>query len=161
MDPVNQGKYRHEWIIYMGTIMAQKMAQKRATSCLAMFQVLKLRAKVLPEFGFKAQGIALSYEQLTLLEIPAVAYVRPESEDHFTVIRGVSRDHVWIGDPSWGNRRLSRDQFLNMWQTRDDEILKGRLLIVQPINGTPLKSGSFGEPNPHTLPVALQTQRAL
>lgn len=116
-------------------------------------------AKVLPKFGFKAHGVALSYEQLTRLQIPAIAYLKPEREDHFTVIRGVSETHVWLGDPSWGNRVLSREQFLKMWSTRDDQLLVGKLLLIQPIRKTVLRPDAFGEPKPRSLPVRLQTQR--
>jgi hypothetical protein len=37
-------KYRHKCTIYMGTFKTQKMAQIRATSCSAVFQVFKRRA---------------------------------------------------------------------------------------------------------------------
>ena len=118
-------------------------------------------ANVLPKFGFKATGIALSYEQLTRLKIPVVAYLNPERDNHFTVIRGVTNSHVWIGDPSWGNRTLAKARFIEMWQTRDDPLYKGKVLVVQPIDSTPLSAGAFGKPRPNILPESLVTQRGL
>lgn len=118
-------------------------------------------AKVLPQFGFVAQGFALSFEQLTQLKIPAVAYLKPERDDHFTVIRGVSNFHIRVGDPSWGNRTLTKARFLEMWQTRDDELLKGKILVVQPIQAEPLIKEFFSPPEPITLPETVLIQRML
>ena len=39
---------------------------------------------------------------------------------------------VQLGDPSWGNRRFTRHQFLSMWETREDEALKGKVLLLLP-----------------------------
>lgn len=128
------------------------------TDNLASFEDM---ANVLPKFGFVAQGIALSFDQLTKLKIPVVAYLQPERDDHFTVIRGISDSLVWIGDPSWGNRVLTKARFLEMWQTREDEILKGKILLIQPAQSGPLKAGAFDKPKPLSLPNALITQRQL
>lgn len=88
-------------------------------------------AKALPQFGFRAQGFAASWEQLTRLKMPVVVYVKNRKQDHFTVLRGISGDTVWLADPSLGNRTFSREQFLSMWQTRDgDDGLAGKFLAV-------------------------------
>lgn len=44
---------------------------------------------------------------------------------------------------SLGNRRLSRAQFLAMWETRDDAVLKGRLLAVLPLTSSVATSDDF------------------
>jgi predicted double-glycine peptidase len=116
-------------------------------------------AKVLPKFGFKGQGIALSFEQLTHLKVPVVAYLSPEREDHFTVIRGISKDYVWIGDPSWGNRILTRARFLKMWQTRADSNLAGKILVILPQGPQQLAKWAFETPEPHSLPIQLILHR--
>ena len=77
-------------------------------------------AKVLPQFGFRAQGFAASWEQLTRLKMPVVVYVKHRKNDHFSVLRGINKDTVLLADPSMGNRTYSRQQFLAMWQTRHD-----------------------------------------
>jgi predicted double-glycine peptidase len=74
-------------------------------------------AGVLPSLGFKAQGLAVSFEQLSQLQVPVIAYLRLEGKTHFTVLLGTSEDFVWLGDPSWGNRLLSKAHFLTLWQT--------------------------------------------
>ena len=74
-------------------------------------------ARVLPSLGFKAQGLAVSFEQLNQLQVPVIAYLRLDGNTHFTVLLGTSDDFVWLGDPSWGNRLLSKAHFLTLWQT--------------------------------------------
>lgn len=89
-------------------------------------------AKVLAKYGFKGVGVALGFEQLQQLRIPAVVYLRYRGDDHFSVLRGVSQHAVRLADPSWGNRHFSKAQFLQMWHTRDDPTLKGKVLLVLP-----------------------------
>ncbi len=105
-------------------------------------------AEALPAFGFQALGVAISFEQLTTLQEPVIAFVRNGRRDHFTVIRGVSGTHVWLGDPAWGNRVVTRDRFLAMWETRDDSVLKGKVLVIQPEKQLTLKTDAFGQPKP-------------
>ena len=91
--------------------------------------------KALPQFGFKAQGFAASYEQLMRLKAPVVVYLKHRKDDHFSVLRGIDENTVWLADPSLGNRTYSRAQFLDMWQTRSDKDnaeLGGKFLAVLP-----------------------------
>jgi uncharacterized protein len=88
-------------------------------------------AKVVGLYGFKAGGLALNYEQLVKLTVPVVVYLRYRGDDHFSVLRGVSASHVQLADPSWGNRLLSKKQFLNMWETREAP-MKGKILLILP-----------------------------
>jgi predicted double-glycine peptidase len=91
--------------------------------------------KTLPQFGFKAQGFAASYEQLMRLKAPVVVYLKHRKDDHFSVLRGIDENTVWLADPSLGNRTYSKAQFLDMWQTRGDKEnaeLAGKFLAVLP-----------------------------
>ena len=91
--------------------------------------------KILPQFGFQGQGYAAGYDQLKQLKIPVVVYIKPKGEDHFSILRGISDDTVWLADSSYGNLKMSKTQFLEVWQTRHDERsdLKGKFLAVLPI----------------------------
>lgn len=91
-------------------------------------------ARAMPQFGFRAQGYAANWEQLLRLKIPVILYVKHRKDDHFTVLRGISEDTVWLADPSVGNRTYSREQFLAMWETRADSAdgLAGKFLAVLP-----------------------------
>jgi peptidase C39, bacteriocin processing len=91
--------------------------------------------RALPHFGFRAQGFAASWEQLTRLKMPVIVYVKYRKDDHFSVLRGINGNTVWLADPSLGNRTFSRQQFLEMWQTRQDKnapALSGKFLAVLP-----------------------------
>jgi len=90
-------------------------------------------AQVANEYGFRAQGVALSFEKLHTLKIPAIAYLKYRGDDHFSVIRGFGVDgRVWLGDPSLGNRQFSAAQFKAMWETRADTRLRGKILLIVP-----------------------------
>jgi predicted double-glycine peptidase len=65
-------------------------------------------AKALPQFGFRAQGFAASWDQLTRLKLPVIVYVKHRKNDHFSVLRGINQDTVLLADPSLGNRTYSR-----------------------------------------------------
>ncbi|MCZ7501301.1 C39 family peptidase [Agrobacterium sp. ST15.13.015] len=92
-------------------------------------------AAVAPQYGFKGAGLALSFQDLKQLKIPAIAYLKYRGEDHFTVIRGIRLDGVVnLGDPSWGNRQLTEHQFRSMWETREDPKARGKILLLVPLN---------------------------
>lgn len=95
-------------------------------------------AGVLPSFGFQAQGLAVSFEQLSQLQVPVIAYLRLEGKTHFTVLLGTSKDFVWLGDPSWGNRLLTKQRFLTLWQTQP-HATDGKILVVLPTGSQKLE----------------------
>lgn len=103
-------------------------------------------AKALPKFGFRAQGFAASWDQLTRLKMPVIVYVKHRKNDHFSVLRGINQDAVWLADPSLGNRTYSRQQFLVMWQTRQDAEnadLAGKFLAVLPMQADDKQTDIF------------------
>lgn len=88
--------------------------------------------KALDKLGFQAKGYAVSLETLQKLKIPVIAYIKHRKSDHFTVISGINDNFVKISDPSLGQRVLSRYQFQEMWETRADNHLKGKVLVILP-----------------------------
>lgn len=108
--------------------------------------------KALPQFGFKAQGFAASYEQLMQLKAPVVVYLKHRKDDHFSVLRGIDENTVWLADPSLGNRTYSKAQFLEMWQTRGDKDnpeLAGKFLAVLPNQEGITAGNDFFTKTPH------------
>jgi len=96
----------------------------------ASFQDL---AEVVKKYEMEGLGLALGFEELKKLKVPAIAYMKYRDNDHFSVIRGISDNGtVLLGDPSWGNRKFTKHQFLSMWETRNDELLKGKILLILP-----------------------------
>ena len=114
------------------------------------------------KFGFKAIGISTNFEKLKTLRIPAIAYLKYRNEDHFSVIRGISQQGVvWLGDPSWGNRKLTEQQFKAMWSTRDDNSLKGKILLIIPVDKklATINRNFFRPPEMNTTAIELLTIR--
>ena len=79
---------------------------------------------------------AFSQQLSTRLKVPVILYVKHRANDHFTVLRGIDADTVWLADPSLGNRTYSQAQFLRMWETRTGNVdgLAGKFLAVLPVN---------------------------
>ena len=114
------------------------------------------------EYEYNAKGLALDFEQLKTLKIPVIAYLKHQGDDHFSVIRGFGPDGmVWLGDPSWGNRKFSAEQFKAMWQTRDDKQLKGKILVVMPekTKTASMDRAFFQPPEINRVPMDLMTIR--
>lgn len=118
-------------------------------------------ARVVGGYGFKSGGVALSYEQLAKLTVPAVVYLQHRGEDHFSVLRGISATQVQLADPSWGNRIYSKAQFLAMWETREDEQLKGKILLVLPQRAGTIaqRADFFAPPESSSLGIEILTDR--
>jgi predicted double-glycine peptidase len=112
------------------------------------------------KFGFKAIGISANFEKLKTIKIPAIVYLRYRDKDHFSVIRGINdQGVVWLGDPSWGNRKFTEHQFRTMWETRDNEQLKGKVLLIIPADKTlaSLNQDFFHPPEVNTTAIELLT----
>lgn len=112
-------------------------------------------ARVAPVFGFKAKGLSFGPADLKRLKVPVLLYLRVRGEDHFSVLRGVSENSVWLADPSWGNRILSWSDFLEYWQTRDDPTRPGKALLVLPGEKTVVNADNhfFRPPRTPNLPL--------
>ena len=66
-----------------------------------------------PFAGVWLQGAGLCRELCTAgaAKMPVV-YLKHRKDDHFSVLRGIDGNTVWLADPSLGNRSYSREQFL-------------------------------------------------
>lgn len=93
-------------------------------------------ATVGDEYGFKAVGLALDYEALMRFRRPVIVYLNYWDDGHFSVIRAVDVNGVWLADPAWGNTRMSRERFERFWRTRHGSEAPGRVLVLLPRQGT-------------------------
>ncbi|QQZ27529.1 C39 family peptidase [Thiothrix subterranea] len=117
---------------------------------------------ILPKLGFKGMGLATSWEQLLALKIPVIVYVRQRKEDHFSVLSGISDDKVKLSDPSLGNRILTRGQFKEIWETREEQGLEGKMLAVLPQDKTLAQQADgsfFAKPTFSRVPTEVLTLR--
>lgn len=92
--------------------------------------------KIMPSLGFRAEGYAVSFEQLQQLRAPVIVYLRYRNNDHFSVLYGIDCETVLLADPSLGHVSLSRTQFLDAWKTRDSH-LSGKILAIVPDKAHP------------------------
>lgn len=49
--------------------------------------------------------------------VPVLVYLEVGKLRHFTVVRGINKESVLLGDPSRGNVEYSRDEFMSEWKT--------------------------------------------
>ncbi|MCX2979400.1 peptidase C39 [Halieaceae bacterium IMCC14734] len=88
------------------------------------------------DYGLQAAGYALSFAQLQQLARPVLLYLSVRGQDHFSVLRGIDANGaVWLADPSWGNRLLTRTQFEAIWYTRAAASHPGKILLLEPSTG--------------------------
>jgi len=65
--------------------------------------------------GYQAVGVKLKYANLPELKGPVLIHVERDGYKHFTVLRGLQGDRVYLADPSRGQIRMSVDRFAEEW----------------------------------------------
>jgi len=88
---------------------------------------------VLEKYNFKGIGLALNFEQLRQIKVPAVVFIKTRSLPHFAVLRSITDNYVVLADPAHGNNRYPVDKFLEKWNTRDDPNYSGKILVPLPL----------------------------
>lgn len=88
-------------------------------------------ATVSQKYGFAARGMVMDYDTLVKIKIPVVVYVNHKRSDHFSVVRAIDGQNVYLSDSSWGNRTLTRKQFEKLWLTTDQNTA-GKVLLILP-----------------------------
>jgi predicted double-glycine peptidase len=71
--------------------------------------------KAAQKLGYQAEGVKLSIEVLPELEGPILIHVIHDGYRHFTVLRGIRQDRVFLADPSQGNIRIPIREFAEEW----------------------------------------------
>jgi predicted double-glycine peptidase len=99
------------------------------------FSLLDLQ-RVAQARGYKAQGFRIAPEYLDKLAGPVIVFIRPRGFEHFAVFKGMRGGRVHLADPSLGNMRRARYDFLPMWLGDDG---KGIVFVVEP--NDPARSG--------------------
>jgi predicted double-glycine peptidase len=79
------------------------------------FSLLDMKRYV-EERGYQATGFRdLSFDDLVLFE-GAIVPLSIYGYNHYVVFKGLEEDgDVWLGDPAYGNRTMSRDRFDDVW----------------------------------------------
>jgi predicted double-glycine peptidase len=67
-------------------------------------------------YNYQAQGYKIpDVNELKTLAVPVIALIDTNRYKHFVVIRKVTDKYVYLADPSWGNRRMSLENFQKIW----------------------------------------------
>lgn len=78
------------------------------------FSLLHMK-RYLASLGLEGEG----YTQMSLDDLrpfaPAIVPVSLRGFDHFVIVRDVGATHVAIGDPAFGNYRMTHTAFLRSW----------------------------------------------
>lgn len=111
-------------------------------------------ASVSEKYGYTARGMTMDYDTLAKIKIPAIVYVNHKRSDHFSVVRAIDEQNVYLADSSWGNRTLTRKQFEKIWLTTNN-YTSGKVLLILPTTDTQrqVSDGAFN--------VITDTQRLL
>jgi predicted double-glycine peptidase len=78
------------------------------------FSMLDMRA-YLESRGYTADGLRLSLDRLATLDVPAIALISHDNYRHFVVVKGLSADRVLVGDPTFGLKIYTREEFEAVW----------------------------------------------
>ncbi len=80
--------------------------------------------------GFEAVGASGEYEYLVKEKMPCIAHVVLDNLQHFIVINKLNHKYLWVSDPGRGHLKLSREEFLKIWQSKSVVLLKpGKALL--------------------------------
>jgi predicted double-glycine peptidase len=88
--------------------------------------------------------VATNYEALLELKIPVIAHLRLLDGNHFSVIRAVTENYIFLADPAWGNVKLTRAQFEEKWLSDTNE---GRIMAIISENNINTSDEYFGLQN--------------
>jgi len=78
------------------------------------FSLLDMK-NFLEKLGYKADGFKISLDKLREIGVPAIVLINNKGYKHFTVIKGVTKNEVLLGDPALGGRVVARKDFEPTW----------------------------------------------
>lgn len=82
--------------------------------------------------NFKAVGLSLDMNSLKKLQVPVILFVKIRKDEHFTVYKSMDEHFVYLGDPTFGNIKISIAKFEEMFYQRDDLTHPGKILAIIP-----------------------------
>jgi predicted double-glycine peptidase len=87
---------------------SNKISQRRAFSLLDMKRFVEI-------LGYNGSGYKAEFDDLKVLNKPAIIPIELSGYKHFVVYRGMSGGHIFFADPFRGNTSFTIEQFLTMW----------------------------------------------
>lgn len=95
-------------ILGLAKVADQEVAREKG------YSLLDIRHYV-ETLGLRGRGYELPLEMLPKLRIPAIVLLDLKGYKHFVVLRRVTEDSVYVGDPALGNRIMPLDDFKKSW----------------------------------------------
>lgn len=89
-------------------------------------------AEAAEKIGLRTMGARVSLDKLLHdVPLPCIVYWK---QQHFVILHKVGKRHLWVADPSYGNIRYTKEEFLNHWVPSPKSIANsnGIVLILQP-----------------------------
>jgi len=78
------------------------------------FSMLEMK-RFCEQLHYQGEGYKIDLQKLRQINIPVITLMDTRSYKHFVVIRKVDDRFVYIADPSFGNRRISLEDFEASW----------------------------------------------
>jgi len=78
------------------------------------FSLLDMKV-FLEQRDYKADGFRISLDKLRDIGVPAIVLINNKGFKHFTVVKGVTKNAVLLGDPALGSRVMAREEFEPAW----------------------------------------------
>ncbi|WP_298393856.1 C39 family peptidase [uncultured Azonexus sp.] len=78
------------------------------------FSLLDVKRYV-ESIGMRGRGYRISIEALNEVRVPVIVLLNYKGYKHFVVLRRISGNSVYLGDPAMGNRVIDREVFASGW----------------------------------------------
>lgn len=126
----------------------EEMKQKAHLSFYDMSEYLRSR-------NLKALGLALDLDSLSKLQTPVIVYIVVRDIEHFSVLKGMDSQFVYLADPSFGNIKMRLAKFkeafypkLNTKREADstqmlNRQMLGKIMAIMPQESTATPNAEF------------------
>lgn len=78
------------------------------------FSLLDVKRYV-ESIGMRGRGYRINIEALNEVRVPVIVLLNYKGYKHFVVLRRISGNSVYLGDPAMGNRVIDREAFASGW----------------------------------------------
>lgn len=143
---------------YMGEASEAEIAESMRNG-LSLLELEKLTQSI----GYTTAKKVLTLSDLERLVsfVPVLVYLEVGKLRHFTVVRGINKETVLLGDPSRGNVEYSRDEFMSEWKTLKGYPSKTGVALIIVKNEGVFKQKLLKEPTPESPPSFIEMERQM
>ena len=83
-------------------------------------------SKAAESLGYISMGLASNFETLRTMTLPVIVFLKTRKSEHFSVLKHLINNKVYLADPSYGNITLTHHQFKRRWLKNNE----GKFLLV-------------------------------